>query len=846
VPQKAPEREPAARDDPVSRMTQSLLFDEEAKSELMLNRIIVYACLPALVLVVAAILAVQGVSPNALFDAAAILLLAAYCLPERALLRRRGYRRTMKYSSVAVIVTIVSLTLVSYSYPSGWVHSSRSVVASGYVVAIIVAGLYHDPKLPLLAAAMSALQYSCIAAYAVFAAGVGVAPIETFRAPEYSFDVYAFLLFCFIASGAVSAYGCSRFRATLSRSLSSEASSKALAELDAQKTFFFSNVSHELRTPLTLILSPLETMLSGDQGPIPAKHREYLAIVHQNALRLLKLINNLLDFNKLEAGKMRLARQKTDMAEAVAYYLSAIRPTADARGLALELEVDGGGPCLACVDRGLFEKAFLNLLSNALKFTEPGGSIRVALRHGAGRLELSVSDTGIGIPADKLEFIFERFSQVDSTLTRKYEGSGIGLSLAKDVIELHGGRIACRSELGKGSVFVVSMPAGEIDPGAPTEPLKAMMPSLLSDLALPAAPAAAPSDGRRGACAKKVLVVDDNRELREYLASFLGEEFEVVSAADGNEGLAKARIERPDIIVSDVMMPGMNGYALCSEIKRDPGLSPIPVILLTARAEASMKTVGYELGADDYLGKPFNAEELLAKIRVFLGREEMRRKLDVLAGELRASNEFLEERVLERTRAVERQFYQILDSLAAALEEKDPYTQGHSLRVEAYSMALAAELGLSAEDRMSLSIAARLHDIGKIGIPEHILNKAGALDEAELAAIRTHPARGARILAPLSGIEPIAEAARKHHERYDGRGYFGYPREEVPMLARILAVADAYDAMTTTRAYRPAMGKAEALAEIGRCAGSQFDPEVASAFIAAMGRGAASGAEDLV
>jgi putative nucleotidyltransferase with HDIG domain len=841
VPSQYSEQKTEPGVDPIDRTLRALLFAEEAKSELMLNRVVLFACLPALILTMVSIATVEGLSDNVVVDIVSVFLLIAYYLPSHVVLRRGGYRGFMKYWSISADVLVVSLTLVSYSFATGWIHSARTIVCAGYLVVIALAGLYHDPKLPIFAAAMSALLYSGIAAYAVFGAKVGLSSVETFNSPSFSFDVYAFLVFCLASAGAVSAYGCARFRDNLSRSLSSEASSKALAELDAQKTYFFSNVSHELRTPLTLILSPLESMLASDLGFMPERYREYLSIIHQNALRLLKLINNLLDFNKIEAGKMELSRQKTDMAEAVAYYLAEVKPAADSKGIALAFETTGPDACLVSVDRGLFEKAFFNLLSNALKFTEAGGRISVGLRCGSGSLELSVSDTGIGIPADKLEFIFERFSQIDSTLSRRYEGSGIGLSLAKDIVELHGGSIVAQSQLGAGSTFVICMPMGDPDPGAPVEPLKAAMPSLLSDIASPPAIVSSHNASSRplpgsGSPSRKVLVVDDNSELREYLVSFLGDEFEVLTAADGVEGLAKARLERPDLVVSDVMMPGMNGYALCAQIKGDPELSSLPVILLTARAEAMMRIAGYEVGADDYLGKPFNAEELVAKIRVFIGREELRRRLDALASELQASNEGLEEKVRERTEQIERQFYQTLDSLAAALEEKDPYTQGHSLRVERYSSMLADEMGLSADDRNRLSIAARLHDIGKIGIPERILDTAGPLDESDFEIIRTHPDRGARILAPLLGMEAISDIAKKHHERYDGRGYLGCSREEIPLLARMLTVADAYDAMTTTRAYRPAMTRDEALAEIARCSGSQFDPAVATAFVATIRR----------
>ncbi|HET7838743.1 MAG TPA: HD domain-containing phosphohydrolase, partial [Rectinemataceae bacterium] len=583
--------------------------------------------------------------------------------------------------------------------------------------------------------------------------------------------------------------------------------------------------------------------------------------------------NGLLDFAKLEAGKMALCPQKTDLVAALEYYLSTVQSAAEARGLELGFR-SSCGPCLfVSLDRHLFEKAFYNLLSNALKFTPRGGSIAVSLSCEGGDFLLSVRDSGIGIAADKLESIFERFNQVDPSSSRNYEGTGIGLSLTKDIVAIHGGSISVTSAPGQGSSFLLRMPIGEVSAEEQAEDIRSVRASMLSDLvparhegggaateaaAAGAGAAAAGSEadaagaGADAAAAgaagpapmgpsedgrARVLVVEDNPEMREYLGSILARDFRVETASDGIEGLEAARLRAPDIVVSDVMMPRMDGYRLCEELKADPATAELPVILLTARTETSMRLDGYRSGADDYVGKPFNAEVLVSKIRVFVTREEMRKRLEELAAELRASNEDLELRVRERTAKLEEQFYQILDSLATALEEKDHYTQGHSRRVERYSRLLAADLGLGEEDRHVLSVAASLHDIGKIGIPESILNKAGPLSSEEYELIKKHPEKGARILSPFSDLGRVIDVAVKHHERLDGRGYLGCAAADIPMLSRILSVADAFDAMTSSRAYRGAMTAAEALAEIARNKGSQFEGRVVEALAALLDRG---------
>jgi len=828
----APEKDGRRSDGEVQAGTlRDLFLQEEAKNELLINSIVLFAIVPLAALVAGLIIAVEGFSPNSGFNAACIALALPYYLVMHLFLRRGAYRPHFKYMTVTTNLLLVTFTVIGYSFASGWIHTLRTAVLGGYLLLICLSGLYHNPRIPVFAGLLSSVLYSALVLYGVSWAGVPMTPVETFHRPAYSADILLFNLFLYNAIGVLTAYASRRFRVVLERSLDSEAQGRAMRELDVQKTAFFSNVSHELRTPLTLILTPLEALLIDGADSLPPKLKETLDIIHLNALRLLKLINNLLDFTKLEAGRMELKRQKTDLIKTLEYYLSTIRSAMEAKGITLEFRTDGNAELFVNMDRFLFEKAVYNLFSNALKFTSSGGRVTVSVERKDAAFRLSVRDTGIGIPADKLDFVFQRFNQVDSSLSRRYEGTGIGLSLAKDIVELHQGSIEVRSVLGQGSEFVITMPIGTVDGVGPVEEIRAVKPSLLSDLR----PRGRREAGETGPAAKEagkrdtVLIVDDNPDMRDFLRSLLEGRYAMDLAVDGKDALARIRAATPDLVLSDVMMPEMDGYQLCEAIKKDPAIRHLPVILLTAKTETVMKHAGYEFGADDYLGKPFDPEELLSKLKVFLSREDMRKRLEDLAGKLRDANAHLEEKVRERTAQLEERFYQTLDSLANALEAKDSYTEGHSRRVERYSLLIAEALGIPAADRQTLTLAAKLHDIGKIGIPEHILNKPGRLTEEEFLIIKQHPEKGAKILSPLKYLEPAIEVARRHHERFDGKGYLGCPREDFPVLSQILSVADAFDAMTSSRAYRPAMSVADSLKEMARGRGTQFNPDIVDA-----------------
>jgi PAS domain S-box-containing protein len=408
----------------------------------------------------------------------------------------------------------------------------------------------------------------------------------------------------------------------------------ALAEIDRAKTQFFANISHEFRTPLTLMLGPLEDMKQDSAGAVaPPPHYPQVDLVHRNGLRLLKLVNTLLDFSRIEAGRVQAVYEATDLAQLTAHLASEFRSAIEKAGLTLVVN------CLPLtepvyVDREMWEKIVLNLLSNAFKFTFEG-TIAVSLTQEDGRFELAVTDTGTGIPADELPRLFERFHRVEGAKGRTYEGSGIGLALVQELTRLHGGSVTVESEYGKGSTFRVTILAGtshlpqqqiggirtQVSTGLGAQPfveealrwLPGEVQNAIIDDALPADQGAIPETER-----PLILLADDNADMREHLARLLSAHYRIEVVADGEAALKAAARRMPSLVLSDVMMPRMDGMELLSRLRAEPRTAAVPVILLSARAGEEAKIEGLGAGADDYLIKPFSARELLARVDAHL------------------------------------------------------------------------------------------------------------------------------------------------------------------------------------------------------------------------------------
>jgi signal transduction histidine kinase len=400
-----------------------------------------------------------------------------------------------------------------------------------------------------------------------------------------------------------------------------------LAELDRAKTAFFSNVSHEFRTPLTLMLGPVEELLA--DADLAPGHRDALTLTHRNGLRLRKLVNTLLDFSRIEAGRIEATYEPVDLAGYTAELASVFRAAVDKAGLRYSVDCEHIGEPVY-LDREMWEKVILNLISNALKFTL-AGDIGVTARRNGSHATVVVRDTGCGIPASELPHIFERFHRVEAAQGRTHEGTGIGLALVQELVKLHGGSIAVDSAVGAGTSVSVNIPLGYAhlpsDRIAPTRSLgsTAVAADAFVEEALrwlpdpPAEAVAAERDDSR--C---ILVADDNADMRAYIRRLLGSRWRVEVVGNGEEALAFLGRHRPDLVVADVMMPKVDGFALLHAIRARAELRDLPVLMLSARAGDEARMEGLQAGADDYLEKPFSARELITRVEAQLLRAEVR------------------------------------------------------------------------------------------------------------------------------------------------------------------------------------------------------------------------------
>ncbi len=446
------------------------------------------------------------------------------------------------------------------------------------------------------------------------------------------------------------------------------ARAESLAKLDRAKTAFFSNVSHEFRTPLTLMLGPVEDLLSRSHTDLSPAAKGQLELVNRNGARLLRLVNTLLDFSRIEAGRMQAIYQPTDISRFTTELASVFGSATERAGLKLRLDC----PAIAepvYLDRGMWEKVVLNLISNAFKFTFDG-SISISVQQVGHFVELRVNDTGVGIPAEELPKLFERFHRVENSRSRTHEGSGIGLALVQELVRLHEGSVDVRSTLGVGTTFTVRIPLGTAH--LPADRIGGTR--TLASTALGAAPFVEeamrwlpeigeepdsdeipsghefiPIPYRENELAPttlhrpRILVADDNSDMRQYIRRLMEERYEIIAVPDGQAALEAIHERAPDLVLTDVMMPQVDGFGLLRAIRANEKTRTIPVILLSARAGEESRIEGMERGADDYLIKPFSARELLARVQghlqLALVRKEAEEALREEKGRLKLATE---------------------------------------------------------------------------------------------------------------------------------------------------------------------------------------------------------------
>ena len=407
-----------------------------------------------------------------------------------------------------------------------------------------------------------------------------------------------------------------------------------LEEVNQLKTNFFANVSHELRTPLLMILSPLMQLKTIVADRLSLEDQGLVRVAEVNSRRLLTLINHLLEFSRIEAGKVRLKPERLDVHQQLGWLVEAARPLAVQRELELIFEPGCAHPSIVA-DREKLEIIVTNLLSNAIKFTPAGGQIVVRTANcdsPQGGIEISVKDTGAGITPEECDQLFQRFSQLDRPTCREFSGTGLGLALVKELTELHAGSAGVHSAPGAGATFFVQLPRGdELLVGSATDldPVRGdVICTPFAELERVDFVAGEPTASEEPEEERPtILVVDDNVEVRQLLRRLLQSKFKVIEAADGVEGCLQTRQHRPDCIISDAMMPRMDGNEFCREMKGDPQTAPIPFMMLTARVGIERMVEGLDCGADDYLSKPFEAVELFARLRALLRISNLNRHL---------------------------------------------------------------------------------------------------------------------------------------------------------------------------------------------------------------------------
>lgn len=583
-----------------------------------------------------------------------------------------------------------------------------------------------------------------------------------------------------------------------------EEATERAEELNDLKSSFVSIVSHELKTPLTHIRAYVEALLENVGTPNTEMQRDFLTVIDEQSLKLKRLIESILELSQLESGRFRMSREPFLLSEAVDEAIGVLHSMAEERGVALRSETPAGNVVVEA-DRNLVRNVVLNLGSNAVKFTERGGTVTFRVS-GEGRVaRIDVEDTGIGIPPGEIEKIFDKFYQIDDRLAREYPGVGLGLSIAKSIVEWHGGEIVAESEPGHGSRFSVLLPVTPGDAGVITHASWS--------------PARSVSDHLTRLTVEMVAEVMNARIASLMLVDHEHDELYIKAARGLREDVVcGTRLKLGDSIAGWVAQHGTP--LLVTDIEEDPRFG---------------RRNGHQYETKSLLSVPFKVGDRVVgvininnKISCTPFTEDDQALLTSLANRVALAWERATE-VDESSERAEKAAH----ALAAIVEN----ARRARLRLTAGSMATRAagvgrRLGLSEEDLQILAYVASIHDVGMSQIGAPVIHEPGQLDSEGWARVTQHPARSVEIVKPIEFQEQVAEIILAHHERMDGRGYpRGLKGEQIPLGARIIAVLDAYESMTMGRPYRQSMAHEEAVHELRRCTGTQFDPKVVEAFV---------------
>ncbi len=717
-------------------------------------------------------------------------------------------------------------------------------------------------------------------------------------------------------------------------------------EANRTKSAFLANMSHEIRTPINAILGMDEMILR------ESSEREtlsYASDIQAAGRTLLSIVNDILDFSKVEEGKMEILPTQYELRSVVNDLVNMVRDRADKKGLRLEVELDENTPQLLYGDAIRIRQCVLNMLTNAVKYTENGSvTLGVGYKKLSGKkilLRFRVADTGIGMKSEDMERLCSPFVRIEESRNRSIEGTGLGMSITQQLLDLMNSKLEVKSVYGEGSEFsfAIEQPVVKWEPVGPftahmtevrrrayhelfrapdahilviddtpmnltvirgllkktqieidtaesgREALRMaaeqsydvifidhMMPemdgiqtlremkklplvkdavfialtanavtgaremyieagftdylskpvdgarleNMLANYLPPeklAAPAETPPAGRDDR--PVVLVADSDEKVRAFVTDTLTGDYLTFACCTAKDTVTQAKRQKPDLILLSVRLDEASGFEVLQALKRTAATCEIPVVLLTDEENPDVETLGMRNGAADFIRKAFLPDVLTRRVRNII--DTNRTQSD------------LQNEVKHQILRTEQLSKEMMLTLSKTVDAKDHFTNGHSERVAAYSAEIARRMGKSMQEQEQIYETALLHDVGKIGVSEEILNKPGELTEEDFAAIRRHTVIGSEILGPISVMPGLAVGARSHHEWYDGSGYpDGLKGSEIPEIARIICVADCYDAMTSTRTYSPVKTQSEVRAEIERCSGTQFDPQIARIMLA--------------
>ena len=554
----------------------------------------------------------------------------------------------VRYLTMAGLLIAVASIAVMIGITDG----ANSTYYNGLFLILFAVGVLA-PMQPFEAALL------CVSTLGIYIIACSQVPSATDTTNALMNNLYFLILTCIISVTAVHFNYRRRFNEfRLKYKLASQ--HQELSALDRLKSQFFANVSHELRTPLTLILAPVER-LKTEAAALGPSGQQLLDVIENNALRLLRLVNDILSLIRLEEGRAALSKKPVDMAHFLKHTAASMKHLAALKGVQLDLQ-EPTGDLLINADPDALEKIVSNVIANAIKFTPPDGRIDISAAREAQMVTVTVSDTGIGIPAEQLPHIFDRFYQVDGSATRRHQGLGLGLALVRELITRHGGDVTATSDTGHGTTFVLRFPhalqATQIDMTNSEEkpdhladdPLRTfdrkasaraiMIPGNAEPVTVPSSEPSE-QDGRTEL--PLVLVVDDEPDMRRYLVSMLRETYRIIEAPDGITALEKAKQLKPDLILLDVMLPGVSGLEVCRSLKDKADTRAIKIIVLTARADEEAKIIALKHGADDFLIKPFSGLEVRSRIVNLIRAAQLESDLHRTNAELKQSLQQLRE-----------------------------------------------------------------------------------------------------------------------------------------------------------------------------------------------------------